>query len=119
MQLCSLSVDYACPYHNPTTTVGHSVHNVNISKPLAHTKAIHVVYGCEACCQILKNNVWGGLYIQLSGNSSDGPSFSMQIALSLKTWDFCGIVLCDKTTHFRVAFYCPQHKVHLCNDRAV
>ena len=26
---------------------------------------------------------------------------------------------CDKTTHFRVAFYCLQHKVHLCNDHAV
>ena len=29
MQLCSLSVAYACPYHNPTATMGHSVHNVN------------------------------------------------------------------------------------------
>ena len=37
MQLCSLSVAYACPYHNPRTTMGHSVHNVDISKPLAHT----------------------------------------------------------------------------------
>jgi hypothetical protein len=34
MQLCLLSVDYACPYHNPTTTMGHSVHNVDINKPL-------------------------------------------------------------------------------------
>jgi hypothetical protein len=23
MQLCSLSVAYACPYHNPTATMGH------------------------------------------------------------------------------------------------
>ena len=37
MQLCSLSVAYACPYHNPTATMGHSVHNVDISKLLAHT----------------------------------------------------------------------------------
>ena len=37
MQLCSLYVAYACPYHNPTATMGHSVHNVDISKPLAHT----------------------------------------------------------------------------------
>ena len=36
MQLCSLSVAYACPYHNLTTTMGHSVHNVDISKLLAH-----------------------------------------------------------------------------------
>jgi hypothetical protein len=31
MQLCFLSVAYACPYHNPT--MGHSV---DISKPLTH-----------------------------------------------------------------------------------
>jgi hypothetical protein len=36
MQLCSLSVAYACPYHNHTATMGHSVHIVDISKPLAH-----------------------------------------------------------------------------------
>ena len=30
-----LSIAYACPYHNPTATMGHSVHNVDISKPLA------------------------------------------------------------------------------------
>ena len=28
-------------------------------------------------------------------------------------------LLYDKNTHFTVAFYCPQHKVHLCNDPAV
>ena len=33
MQLCSLSIAYACPYYNPTATMGHSVHN---SKPVAH-----------------------------------------------------------------------------------
>jgi hypothetical protein len=37
MQLCSLSIAYAFPYHNPTATTGKSVHNVDISKPLAHT----------------------------------------------------------------------------------
>ena len=47
----------------------------------------------------------------------DIPAVSMPIALSIKT-DLCGIVLCDKTQHFRVVFYCPQHKVHLCNDHA-
>ncbi len=29
----------------------------------------------------------------------------MPIARSLKTCDICGIVLCDKMAHFRVAFY--------------
>ncbi len=27
--------------------------------------------------------------------------------------------LCDKTAHFRVAFYCGQPKAHLCNNHAV
>ena len=34
---CLLSVAYACSYRNPTATMGHSVHNVDISKPLALT----------------------------------------------------------------------------------
>ncbi|MDG2565849.1 hypothetical protein P7M21_25840, partial [Vibrio parahaemolyticus] len=37
MHLCSLSTTYTCPYHNPTATMGHSIHNVDISKPLTHT----------------------------------------------------------------------------------
>jgi hypothetical protein len=37
MLLCLLSIAYACQYHNPTTTMGHSVPSVDISKPLAHT----------------------------------------------------------------------------------
>ena len=44
---------------------------------------------------------------------------SMLITYPLKNWDICGIVLCNKTAHFKVTFYCPQHKVHLCNDHAV
>ncbi len=43
----------------------------------------------------------------------------MPIARPLKTCDICGIVLCDKTAHFRVAFYCGQTKAHLCNNHAV
>ncbi len=49
----------------------------------------------------------------------DIPAVSMPIACSLKTCDICGIVLCDKTTHFRVAFYCGQPKAHMCNNHAV
>ena len=46
MQLCSLSVAYACPYHNPTATMGHSVHNIDISKPLSHA----TLYTLSATC---------------------------------------------------------------------
>ncbi len=35
--LCSLSITYACSYHNPTATMGQSIHNVDINKPLTHT----------------------------------------------------------------------------------
>jgi hypothetical protein len=41
MQLCSLSVAYACPYHSPTS-------NVDISKPLAHTTP----YTLPAICPV-------------------------------------------------------------------
>jgi hypothetical protein len=36
MQLCLLSTAYACPYHNPITTMAYTVHSVDISKLLAH-----------------------------------------------------------------------------------
>ena len=49
----------------------------------------------------------------------DIVAVSMPVARSLKACYICGISLCDKTAHFRVAFYCCQHKVHLCNDHAV
>ncbi len=35
-----------CPYHNPTTTMGHSIHNIDISKPLTHT----TLYMLSAIC---------------------------------------------------------------------
>ena len=47
MQLCSLSVAYACPYHNPTATMGYSVYSV-ISTPLALTTP----YTLSAICLV-------------------------------------------------------------------
>ncbi len=48
MHLCSLSITYACPYHNPTATMGHSIHNIDISKPLTHT----TLYMLSAICPV-------------------------------------------------------------------
>jgi hypothetical protein len=49
----------------------------------------------------------------------DIPAISIPMVRSFKTWDICSIVLCDTSTHFRVAFYCTQHKVQLCIYHAV
>jgi hypothetical protein len=49
----------------------------------------------------------------------DIPAVSMPTARSLKRSNIYGIVLFDKTAHFKVAFYCTQHKVQLCSDHAV
>ncbi|PIO23550.1 hypothetical protein AB205_0120310, partial [Aquarana catesbeiana] len=54
-------------------------------------------------------------------NSSGGHSCSQHANCMLpqNLRPLCGIVLCDKTAHFRVAFYCGQPKAHLCNNHAV
>ncbi len=48
MHQCSLSITYACPYHNPTAMMGHSIHNVDINKPLTHTTP----YTLSAICPV-------------------------------------------------------------------
>ncbi len=51
MHLCSLSITYACPYHNPTATMGHSIHNVDFSKPLTHTTPYTLSAICPVQCK--------------------------------------------------------------------
>ncbi len=229
MYLCSLSITNICPYQNPTATMGHSIHNVDTSKPLTHTTPytlsvicpvqwkpgfihekntstkcqtpsnvsicplnsvtmmncshpwwwqracrwaslrwflivssemfwlckpivaaaartgwlvsddlrgedagcggpglvwLHVVCGCEAgwCTAKFSEKPLETAYsremnIQFTGNSSGVHSCSQHANCTLP--QICGIVLCDKTAHFRVAFYCGQPKAHLCNNHAV
>ncbi len=222
MNLCSLSITYACPYHNPTATMDHSIHNVDISLPLTHTtpytlSAICPVlwkqgFICEEntspkcqmpsnvsicplksvtttncsqvetlmrttsmqmsfpetvsdslcrnslviqtdCCSSCPGGwsqtilevkmldvevlgwcgytqdslklLWRRLMVEKWTFNSratalvDISAVSMPIERSLKTYGICGIVLCDKTAHFRVVFYCGQPKAQLCNNHAV
>ncbi len=51
MHLCLWSITYACPYHNPTATMGHLIHNVDISKLLTHTAP----YMLSAICLYSEN----------------------------------------------------------------
>ncbi len=82
---------------------------------------LHVVCGCETgwmYCQFsehaLETAYGREMNIQFTGNSSGGHSCSQHVSTcSLKTCDIYGIVLCDKTAHFRVAFYCDQLR-HTC-----
>ncbi len=217
MHLCSLSITYACPYHNPNATMGHSIHNVEIRKPITHMMPYTLSAICPVqwkpgfvreentspncqtpsnvsicplksvmatncsqvetpmrttimqmsfhetvsdslcrnylvmqtdCCSscpgvwsqrswrwrcwmwrswagvvtrglqlwgrlnVLPNSLkrlWRLLMVEKWTFSSratalvDIPAVSMPIACSLKTCDICGIVMCDKTAHFRVA----------------
>ncbi len=51
MHLCPLSITYAFPYHNPTATMGHSIHNADTGKPLPHTTP----YTLSAICLYSEN----------------------------------------------------------------
>jgi hypothetical protein len=83
MQLCSLSGAYACPYHNPTATMGHSVHNVDISKLLAYmtpymwSALVRLVGRTAKFSKWMLEAAYGReINIQVSGNSSGGHSCS-------------------------------------------
>ncbi len=52
MHVCSLSITYAYPYHNPTATMGHSIHNVDISKLLTHTTSYTLSVICPVQCKL-------------------------------------------------------------------
>jgi hypothetical protein len=107
--------------------MGYSVHNVDISKSLTHRRHKRGLR-LWGRLDVLPNSLkwhWRRFMVEkwtfncLASARMDTPPVSMSIASFLKTWDSGGIVLCDNTAHFRMAFYCPQHKVYLCNDHNV
>ncbi len=57
--------------------------------------------------------LWREINIQFTGNSSGGHSCRQNANCTLPQ------NLCDKTAHFRVAFYCGRPKAHLCNNHAI
>ena len=109
---------------NPTAIMGHSVHNVDIRKPLVHmtpymwSAVVRPVRRTAKFSKMLEAAYGREMNIQFSGNSSAGHCCSrMAIARSL---NFRHLWHCVVTKlHILVAFYCPQHKVHLCNYPAV
>ena len=57
------------------------------------------------------------LTFKLSAKSSIGHSGCQHANCMLSQLE-TSVALWDKTAYFRVAFYCPQHKMHLCNDHS-
>jgi hypothetical protein len=110
-----------CSYHNCHHRTLDSQHWHQ--QPLTHTTQTR---GVRLWCQSdrLHNSLkrcWRWFMVdKLTFNSLATALVDIPVSIPIaQTWDVSGIVLWDKTAHFRVAFYCSQHKVHLCNDNAV
>ncbi len=99
MHLCSLSITYACPYHNPTTIMGHSIHNVDISKLLTHT----TTYTLSVICPVQ----WkpGFIHEENSSPKCQTPSNVSICPLKLVTMTNCSQVETPmRTTSMQMSF---------------
>ena len=85
---------------------------------------LHIVCGCEVghTATFSKTTLEAAygreINIQLSGNVSGGHSCSQYANRTLPQLETTVALCCVPKLHFLVAFYCPQYKVHLCNDHA-
>ncbi len=99
MHLYSLSIIYACPYHNPTATMGHLIHNVNISKTLTRTTP----YMLSAICPVQ----WKPVFIREENTSSKSqmPSnVSICPLKSVTTTKCCQLETPMRTTSMQMSF---------------
>ena len=93
MQLSSLSVAYACPYHNPNATLGNSCLNIDLSTLLALARlytwsaVVSPVERSATFSKIMLEATYGReiKFNYLVSARVDIPAVSMPIARSLKT----------------------------------
>ena len=94
-----------------------TVHNADIRKLLAHTMPYmwSAVVRPDRLTAKFSKTILDAAY----GREKHSTLWWKSLQSACQLHSPCGIVLCDKTADFRVAFYCHQYKVHLCNDHAV
>jgi hypothetical protein len=99
MQLCLLFVAYPCPYHNPTSTMGLSVHNVDISKLLTNT----LPYTLSATCPVQLKS--GFIHEEHTSPACQWPSkVSICPLMSVNTTNCSQVKTLERTTSTQISF---------------
>ena len=112
MQLCSLSIAYAL-CHTITQPPWGTVHSANLSPTQSRTRGLRLWGSLDVLLNSLKQH-WRRLVVEILTFNSLATALVDSCSQHLKHLWHC----CVTKLHILVA-YCPQHKVHLCNDHAV